>query len=510
MFKRIIWPLWQSIIRTFAFVSKEARLILHQPRLVFSLILGPFLILLLFGIGYQEAPRTLRTLFVVPEGSKIEDYVRAYAESLGPSIEFQGITDDTTDADRKLRERAVDLVVVAPGDPAVFWQKDESAELVLYHFEIDPLESQYIRVIGQQYAEEINRQLLQQAVVESQREASIWQEDLRQAKSHAGALRRAISAGNEAQAQTSAKDLKQELDLLSVGLVSSLAVVGGIEQATGASNTISTVLEELDSIQANVDEEISNPVTQTDLKKSEAATADVETSLSEVEELLSEFREMNPEVMVAPFQSNTLTVTQVALEPMHYYVPGVIALLLQHLAITLAGLSIVRENLGGMMELIRAAPASALEVLFGKYTGYFLLISLLALVLTLLIIWGLGVPQLGSWAAYLSVIVALLLASLGIGFHLSISARSNSQAIQYAMLVLLASIFFSGFFMPLYRLIAPVRILSWVLPATYGTVLLQEVMLRGQAPSWILLGTLYAIAAFLFVWAWMRLRRKLG
>jgi len=52
-------------IRIFGFVRKEIVTVLRQPRLVFSLILGPFIILLLFGIGYRETPRTLRTLFVV-------------------------------------------------------------------------------------------------------------------------------------------------------------------------------------------------------------------------------------------------------------------------------------------------------------------------------------------------------------------------------------------------------------------------------------------------------------
>ena len=55
----------QFFIRIFAFVRKEMISILRQPRLIFSLILGPFLILLLFGIGYRDTPRILRTLFVV-------------------------------------------------------------------------------------------------------------------------------------------------------------------------------------------------------------------------------------------------------------------------------------------------------------------------------------------------------------------------------------------------------------------------------------------------------------
>ena len=507
MFRRSMHAIWQSIIRVFAFISKEMRLILHQPRLVFSLILGPFLILLLFGIGYQEAPRTLRTLFVVPEGSQIEEYVRSYADNLAPIIEFAGITPDADEADRQLRNGDVDLVVVTPADPAAIWQNDEPAKLSLYHFEIDPLESQYIQVLGQRYAEVINRQLLEQAVRDSQSKASIWHEDLKLAKSHTAALRNAISGGDEIGAKTHAQNLKQELDLLTLGVGSGLALVGSLENATNTSNTINPLIEKLTVLQASVDEDIINQDNITD--ESEATVNDIDTSLDEVDSLLSTFEGMDPAVMVAPFQSETLSITKVQLLPMHFYVPGVIALLLQHLAITLAGLTIVREKLGGVMELIRAAPTSAFEMLLGKYAGYLLLISFLALVLTGLIVWVLGVPQLGSWTAYTIVILALLLASLGIGFHISLSARSDSQAIQFAMLTLLASIFFSGFFMPLYRIAFPVRLVSWLLPATYGTKLLQEVMLRGQSPDWLLLAILSLGAVILLLLAWFRLHRQL-
>lgn len=45
--------MFKPIIRLLSFFGKEVREIGRQPRLILSLILGPFLILLLFGIGYQ-------------------------------------------------------------------------------------------------------------------------------------------------------------------------------------------------------------------------------------------------------------------------------------------------------------------------------------------------------------------------------------------------------------------------------------------------------------------------
>jgi ABC-2 type transport system permease protein len=161
------------------------------------------------------------------------------------------------------------------------------------------------------------------------------------------------------------------------------------------------------------------------------------------------------------------------------------------------------------MELFRAAPVTAFETLSGKYTSYLLVIGLLAVVLTTLVVLALRVPFLGSWTFYALVLLALLLASLGIGFHISLSARSHSQAIQYGMLTLLAAIFFSGLFLPLYRLIPPVRTVSWLLPATYGTILLQDVMLRGEVPQILLLSALYGFALILWLVAWFRLARQM-
>lgn len=509
MFKSLWHTLWQAIIRVFAFIGKEARIILQQPRLVFSLILGPFFILLLFGIGYRSAPRSLKTLFVVPEGSRIEPYVEAYADSLSDRITYKGITHDAAEADARLRAQEVDLVVVTPLDPVKDWENGEQSTVVLYHYEIDPLEESYIQVLGQRYAEEINREVLVEAVSQSQKEAVTWQQNVEKAKASANAVHDALAAGDQAQVQNSAETLQSEVDLLTLALGSSVALMTGLEDTSGTSDTLMGALSaQMAQLQSQTAALADSTDTPTPLSAGEAKAAEIEDSLTEVDDLLAQFEEMDTAVMVAPFRSETLSVTQVHLEPMHFYIPAVIALLLQHLAVTLAGLSIIREKLGGAMELFRAAPVTAFEMLLGKYASFLLLCSLIAAALTGLIVWGLNVPQLGLWTNYALVILALLLASLGIGFHISLAARSDNQAIQYGMLTLLAAIFFSGFFLPLYRLAAPVHLVSWLLPATYGTVLLQNVMLRGQTPQPVLLLALFVYAVILFLTGWFRLGRQ--
>ena len=76
-------------------------------------------------------------------------------------------------------------------------------------------------------------------------------------------------------------------------------------------------------------------------------------------------------------------------------------------------------------------------------------------------------------------LLLLALAAVGLGFVLSLLASSERQAVQLSMLALLGVVFFSGFALPLHALEQPALSVSYALPATYGVVLLQDVMLRG-------------------------------
>jgi ABC-2 type transport system permease protein len=80
------------------------------------------------------------------------------------------------------------------------------------------------------------------------------------------------------------------------------------------------------------------------------------------------------------------------------------------------------------------------------------------------------------------------------------------------MLVLLMSIFFSGFFLPLENFSAPVQTVGFALPLTHAINGFQDIMLRGRAPSdttWILLGIIaalaFALTATLAQWRFRRL-----
>jgi ABC-2 type transport system permease protein len=109
------------------------------------------------------------------------------------------------------------------------------------------------------------------------------------------------------------------------------------------------------------------------------------------------------------------------------------------------------------------------------------------------------------------VIIGLtLVASIGLGLVISLLSASDTQAVQYTLIVLLASLFFSGFFLTLDQLAYPAKLVSWLLPATYGIDLLRDQMLRGIEPERMDLAAVAAYGAVAFAAAWIGGRRRLA
>jgi len=322
-------------------------------------------------------------------------------------------------------------------------------------------------------------------------------------------LQQDLQAGNSDKAAQDIVTLAEDFQAINLALTSSLATFEGVQSMSDEeasenpfdnllkAEQIMLQLEEFDSDKGDYSTEIEQVAT-------------LENELGLVEEFLSQFTTVDSTVLARPFSGKTVTVLTVTFGPIDFYVPGVISLLLQHIAITLAALAIVRERVGGSIELFRAAPINAFETLLGKTISFMILAGFLAVVLTGLVIVGLKVPMLGTWFAYAAVILALLYTSLAMGFAISTISETDSQAVQYSMIVLLASIFFSGFFIALYHLLAGVHIVSWLLPATYGTAMLQDVMLRGLPLNTLLLFGLILYGLLLFTFAWWRLRHLMA
>jgi ABC-2 type transport system permease protein len=220
-------------------------------------------------------------------------------------------------------------------------------------------------------------------------------------------------------------------------------------------------------------------------------------------------RAIAPETVARPVKAELQNRAPVPAALLTFFAPAVLALVLQHLGITVTALSLVRERSSGAIEILRVAPISTVELLVGKYIAYAITSLLVAAVILVITTNLLHIPFRGDPLELAILVVLLTFASLGTGLFISLWSDSERQAVQLATLVLLLSVFFSGFVLPVSELRMPVRALAYALPVTYAIPAFQQEMLRGELPNAIALGALGAIGLLLFLGSAVRLRRVL-
>ncbi len=506
--------LLKFFIRTSAFINKEIREVVRQPRLVLSLILGPFLILALFGIGYRSAPPVLRTVIVVPNEPALVNTVQKYAQSFGEQLSVAATVPDTdlatllTSEDQAVagqRQSAAndllatyhaDLVASFPPNAARTIEGGKAAPFKMYHNTVDPVRDQYVGWFGSVYTDAINRVVLISVAQQAQGSTGSLQQDMASIHQATQDTRAALDAGDRARAVQSAQQMDQSSAQLVAGLAASVGLLAGVQSNVGGAGAAQDAQTALAAAQRLRQQ--SGTLSQSLATSSGSATqqqrdqlTQIEKDSSDLEKTLATFNRIPPEVLAAPFVNQTENVASIRPNFVTYYGPGVLALLLQHLAVTMAALALVRERQLGAIEVFRVSPLSSFETLLGKYVSYMLFCIVIAVMLVALLVFGLGIPlQGGTWPptpmhvlSLAATILALIAASLGIGFIISAISKSDSQAVQFSMIVLLASIFFSGFFLSLDSLYGISRVVAFLLPVTYGIRALQALMLRGESPA---------------------------
>ncbi|MDQ3407598.1 MAG: ABC transporter permease [Chloroflexota bacterium] len=361
----------KSVTRILSQTRKELIQIVRRPAAFISLVLGPFLLMALFGVGFTGVRAPLQTILVIPPEVSLPREVSFYQDLTGPAMAIRAVVEARDEAVGALSAGTVDLIVVAPADAITAFREGRHAQIEVAFDEIDPSLDAYARVIAYNLSQEVNKEILRRAVEEGEAYA--------------------------------------------------------------------------------------------------VARLDAEDSLTEIP----------PEVIAEPTQATANNVAPTQPSIVQFFAPAVLALVLQHMAVTLSALSLVRERLSGTMEIFRVSPINSVELLLGKYLGFGIISAVMAVSVVLLMVYGLATPLLGSPLVLAGVIALVVFASLGLGLLISVVSDSERQAVQLSLLVLLASVFFSGIVLPVEDFRFEVRALAYGLPVTHGITLLQQVMLRG-------------------------------
>jgi len=380
------------IVRLVAFLAQETHDLRRQPFLLLLLIFGPFLILLVFGVGFTGQQEPVDMLVVIPENAQVPPGLLDEFARYGGGLNIT-IGSDTAEAQMKLYRRQIDLAAYVPLRAEGSLASGKQVEVKVAMNTISPFRRDYLNFVSNRVASHINRYLQRQVAAEL-------------------------------------------LDLAG------------------------------------------NP------------------------------ENISPDILAEPIVHTTENVAQFQVDYMKFYAPAVLALLLQHIAATFAAMSLVRDRLLGINEVFQASPLHPGEALLGKFLSYMLITLGIGGLLTVVIVFLLEVPLFGDPWAFLLMAVLEIAASLGWGFLISAVSRRESQTVQLTMILLLTSVFFSGFFLVLPSLLPSVRVISYALPVTYAILAFQDIMLAGVVPAPWHFFALGGLAAVSLVAAWLLYRRQ--
>ena len=146
--------------------------------------------------------------------------------------------------------------------------------------------------------------------------------------------------------------------------------------------------------------------------------------------------------------------------------------------------------------MFRVSPLQLSQILLGKSLAYILYVSVAGLIMTSLMVL-LKVPLPAYPLQFLALLLFVTAASVGLGLLISSVSSTDSQAIQFTMIALPLSIFFTNFFLEITGFLWPAWIIAFLIPMSYAVYGFQSLMLVGTSPEpfiWIGLAVVTILA----------------
>ncbi len=201
-----------------------------------------------------------------------------------------------------------------------------------------------------------------------------------------------------------------------------------------------------------------------------------------------------------------------SLQSKNFIVPGLIAVILMIIASMLTSLTIAREWEMGTMEQLLSTPLRPEELVLGKMMAYFAVGTADTVIAVVVGIGIFQVPMRGSYILLAAASGLFLAGALFWGIFISAAARSQPVAFQLGLLTsFLPAMQLSGFIYAVENMPPPVRMITYLVPASYFIKLTKGIFLKGTGVGvlWteLLFLTVFGLAVFLLS-TW-KIRQKL-
>lgn len=182
--------------------------------------------------------------------------------------------------------------------------------------------------------------------------------------------------------------------------------------------------------------------------------------------------------VAAPLEIRPRLLYNPNLESSHFFLPGLVGIILQLVTLFLTSFAIVRERELGTLEQLFVTPVGRAGLLLGKLLPYALVGFIETLLVLVAMVYAFGVPIHGSIPLLLSLAAVFLVCALGLGLLVSTLAKTQLEAIQFAFVIILPSVLLSGFMFPRSEMPVPIYLLTFAIPVTYFLEILRGIVLR--------------------------------
>jgi ABC-2 type transport system permease protein len=168
------------------------------------------------------------------------------------------------------------------------------------------------------------------------------------------------------------------------------------------------------------------------------------------------------------------------LKSSHFFVPGIVAIILMMISALLTSVTIAREKETGTMEQLLTAPVKPAEILIGKILPYIVIAFIDGIFVLIFAKVLFGVPFVGSKLLLLGFGLVYVAAALSIGILISSLVNTQQVAMMAAMVTtMLPSVMLSGFIFAVKNMPVPLQVLSYAIPARYFLRIVRGIMLKG-------------------------------
>jgi len=201
-----------------------------------------------------------------------------------------------------------------------------------------------------------------------------------------------------------------------------------------------------------------------------------------------------------------------SLKAINSMIPGLIAFILLLSIASVMSQAVVRERARGTLEQMFVTPMTRGEYLLGKILPYAIIATIQAATVALVGRYWFRVPFNGNLTTVALGLALFMLTAIGIGLLVSLVSRTQQQAQQTVIFILLPTMVLSGFIFPIEAMPPALVPLTYLIPLRYALVVLRGAFLKGASISdmWAPLLAMAAFAAVIFGVAISSFSKKLS